>query len=203
METGRDGAATAPSRRHVIVAAAAELFHRQGFERTSTQEIADAVGLLKGSLYHHVRSKGDVLFAIMQEVHDDLQANADRAAAAEGSPVEQVVSFIEGHLDVVLGNLTWGRVYSQELGALDVDRRERIIRERGDYERALRSLVATAQSAGQLRTDVDARLLTLWILTSLNSLYRWYQADGPMTPLQIKSSYCSMVMSGALGRDRA
>lgn len=203
MGTGADGTVTVPSRRHVIVSAAAELFHRQGFDRTSTQEIADAVGMLKGSLYHHVRSKGDVLFAIMDKVHDDLRANADRAASAEGSPVEQVISFIEGHLDVVLGNLTWGRVYSQELGALDVDRRERIIRERGEYERALRSLVETAQSAGQIRTDVDARLLTVWMLTSLNSLYRWYQADGHVTPAQIKSSYRSMVLGGVLVKDRA
>ena len=72
---------TAPSARYLeILDAAADLFFHKGFGATTTQDVADAVGLLKGSLYHHIGSKEDLLVGIIDDVH---AAAMERLAAAE------------------------------------------------------------------------------------------------------------------------
>jgi AcrR family transcriptional regulator len=66
----RSDATRAKLRRREIIEAAAEIFHRKGYSETSVQDIAEAVGILKGSLYYYIDSKEDLLFQMLLEVHE-------------------------------------------------------------------------------------------------------------------------------------
>ena len=71
--------ASPPRRRHLeVLEAAARVFHEKGYESTSIQDIADAVGILKGSLYYYITSKEDLLFEILQDVHEQGLRNLER-----------------------------------------------------------------------------------------------------------------------------
>jgi AcrR family transcriptional regulator len=69
-----------------ILEAAISLFSRKGFAAASVQDVADAVGLLKGSLYHYIDSKDDLLFRILDESHRQGTAIMDEIAALDVPP---------------------------------------------------------------------------------------------------------------------
>src|SRR5205085_11393735 len=85
---------TREERQKQIVDAAAEIFCRQGYEQTSTQEIAEAVGMLKGSLYHYIASKEDILYAIVSDVHRGTELSIDRVRSLEGTPLMRIRAFV-------------------------------------------------------------------------------------------------------------
>ena len=88
----------APRRRQQeILEAAARVFHEKGYESTSIQDIADSVGILKGSLYYYITSKEDLLFEIIQGVHEEALKNLDRTAAVEGDALQKIRAFVVVH----------------------------------------------------------------------------------------------------------
>src|SRR5262245_1297495 len=93
-QTGRRGRATG-GRRQEIIDAAAEVFHRKGYSDASIQDIADEVGLLKGSLYHYIEAKEDLLFAVLSGVYELARQNIDHVRAMdELRPIERLRAYI-------------------------------------------------------------------------------------------------------------
>lgn len=135
----------ATARHDEIVAAAAELFHRNGYPGTSIQQIADRVGILKGSLYHHIRSKADLLHRVIEGLHDTfLAAMDDDLRNPEGTAVERAERILDRHLDILLSNMDAASVYRNSMEHLERGTRRRLMRERGAYERHVAELVAEA-----------------------------------------------------------
>src|SRR4051812_27611291 len=85
-------AAKGPRRRdQEVLDAAAKVFHTRGYADASVQDIADELGILKGSLYHYIDSKEDLLFRLLDETHDDVQKNLDEVAALPDlTPLERL-----------------------------------------------------------------------------------------------------------------
>src|SRR3954468_13338665 len=67
-----------------VLDAAARVFARRGYSDASVQDVADELGILKGSLYHYIRAKEDLLFWLLEAVHGDVQAILDEVAAEDG-----------------------------------------------------------------------------------------------------------------------
>src|SRR3954463_16258741 len=88
----------APRRRQQeILEAAARVFHEKGYESTSIQDIADAVGILKGSLYYYITSKEDLLFEILQSVHEEALENLAQIDATPGDALQRLRAFVTMH----------------------------------------------------------------------------------------------------------
>src|SRR3954471_18714428 len=88
----------APRRRQQeILEAAARVFHEKGYESTSIQDIADAVGILKGSLYYYIDSKEDLLYEILEGIHAEALESV-RKATAEGDPLQRIRAFVAAHI---------------------------------------------------------------------------------------------------------
>src|SRR5215217_3230815 len=88
----------APRRRqNEILEAAAQVFHEKGYESTSIQDIADAVGILKGSLYYYITSKEDLLYEILQDVHQAGIKNLELIDAVDGTALEKIRAFVVVH----------------------------------------------------------------------------------------------------------
>ena len=85
----------AAERKNEILDAAEELFAARGYEETSTGDILDRVGIARGTLYYHFKSKEDILDALIERVNDTLIARAKKAANDHNIPVvERIIQTI-------------------------------------------------------------------------------------------------------------
>ncbi len=176
--------ASPPTERYVqILDAAAELFFRKGYGATSTQDVADAVGMLKGSLYHHIDSKEDLLVGIIDEVHAAAMERLATAQDRDGSHLDRIRWFIRDHTDYNCRNLAQIGVYFREFEALTGERRERVGRDRRTYDRFLRTLIEAGQCDGTVRPHLDARVAANSVLAVGNWVYQWFdpQTQDPDT----------------------
>ena len=108
-------------RQSEILEAAAVVFREKGYESTSIQDIADAVGILKGSLYYYIDSKEELLYEILRKTHDDALRNVERTQAFEGTALEKVREFVASHVRFNAENLVKMGVFFHDFPRSFVD----------------------------------------------------------------------------------
>jgi AcrR family transcriptional regulator len=177
-----------------VVDAAAELFSQQGYAATSIQEIADAVGLLKGSLYHYINTKEDLLYAVILEAHQRTAALGYEALAMQGDASVKLDHIVDRHLRGAGANLAKVRVFYNESAALSPDRLEEILADRESYEHSLRKIIESGQVEGTFAAHLDPTLTTIAILAILNSVVQWYRPDGPRTIDEVVDMFSDLVL---------
>src|SRR5215212_1177686 len=160
------------ARRSELTRAAARLFAEKGYHGTSVGDLAQALGVQKGSLYHHIASKGDLLWEVAAEgaaaFHAGLDAIDDALPAAE-----KIRLALRAHLSVVADQLDVATVFVKEWHALEGERRDRFVAERRRYEERIRDLFREGVEGSELRTDLDAQTAALLFLSSANWAYTW------------------------------
>lgn len=183
-----------------VVDAAAECFHKKGYAGTSIHDVASAVGLLKGSLYHYIRSKDDLLFAVVREHHEAVFANVERVKSLDATYVEKLRAFISWHVEYNASNWQRAGVFYHEFRYLSPERLAEIVDARDAYERELRTLIAEGARAGEIRADVDPKLIAFVVLGVLNSLHQWYRPDGALPAGVIADHFATLLLEGLAGR---
>ena len=187
----------APRRRQQeILEAAARVFHAKGYESTSIQDIADSVGILKGSLYYYITSKEDLLFEIIQGVHEEALKNLDRTAAVDGDALQKIRAFVVIHFTHNAVNLVKMAVFFQDFRSLNGKRRELIVEERDLYDAFLRDLIRQGQKDGIICPDLDPKLAAITVLGMMNWIYHWYRPGGALPATAIANAYADFVVAG-------
>ena len=163
-----------PTRRNELTRQAARLFAEQGYHGTSMEDLAAAMGVQKGSLYAHVRSKGDLLHEIARDgalaFHLALDGIDERLPV-----VERIRLALRAHLRVVAEQLDVATVFVREWRYLDDERREEFVTERRRYEERIRALFREGVDQSELRTDLDVDGAALHFLSAANWAYTWLQ----------------------------
>ncbi|WP_433471514.1 TetR/AcrR family transcriptional regulator [Saccharomonospora azurea] len=134
---GRPRRGPDPERFREIVEAAAEVFLGKGYSGTSIQDTSHRVGILKGSLYHYVRSKEDFLYRIIKDVYDEAIAEIRKVSELEGEPLEKLAEFIRLHVRFTASHLTAYTIQLREFEQLSAERPEEIRRGGETYVEAL------------------------------------------------------------------
>ena len=181
-------------RRREIIDAAAAIFSEKGYEATSIRDVAEAVDILKGSLYYYVKSKEELLFEVIQEVHQGGLANLE-GGKRDGSALDRIRSFVERHITYNARNLVKMTVFLHDFRSLGPELRAEIIEARDVYDRHLRALIAAGQAEGSVRATIDPRLASFSILGSINWTYQWYRPEGPNTIEEIASEFADMAVN--------
>src|SRR6266496_4552857 len=162
------------TRRSELTREAAKLFAQKGYHGTSIGDIAEALGVQKGSLYSHIASKEDLLYETMREgaaaFHGALDAIPEDRAATE-----KIRLALRGHLRVVAEQLDVATVFVQEWRYLDGPRRDEIVAERRRYEERIRDLFREGRELSELRADLDETVAALLLLSAANWAYTWLQ----------------------------
>ncbi|MDN5914385.1 MAG: TetR/AcrR family transcriptional regulator [Pseudonocardia sp.] len=179
-----------------LIEVATQVFYEKGYDGASLQDIADRLGMLKGSLYYYIQSKEDLLFDVISTVHRDGLAVVRARADVEGTPLEKLESVIVGHVEHTCRNLVPTAVFLHELSALPADRREEVLGSEHAYQGVFRDLIEQAQKQEDVRDDLDPRLATLSVLGSTNWVYRWFRPGGAFTPEQIGAELAEMTIRG-------
>ena len=162
------------TRREELTRQAARLFAQKGYHGTSIGEIAEALGVQKGSLYAHISSKQDLLYETMLEGAHAFHAGLD-AIGEELRPSEKIRLALRSHLRVVADQLDVATVFVQEWRYLEGARRDEIIAERRRYEERIRALFREGRELGELRSDLDDVTAALLALSAANWAYTWLQ----------------------------
>jgi AcrR family transcriptional regulator len=186
---------TVRNTRQDVIAAAGRLFADKGYHGTSMRDLGRELGLLGSSLYAHVESKQDLLVEVVEEGARLFHASAAAALAAGGSSSDQLRQLIAGHVGVVLDNPDVVRTYLNEAKMLDAEHRSRVIAARDRYERAFRQVIGAGISDASFRADLDPKLSSIFILSILNALERWYRADGQVDGAQLVDDLTVFVLA--------
>jgi TetR/AcrR family transcriptional regulator, cholesterol catabolism regulator len=161
-----------PTRRHELTRQAAKLFAERGFHGTSMGDIAEALGVQKGSLYSLTGSKQQLLYETMRAGAEAFHAALDDVP--ESAPAaEQVRTALRGHLRVVAEQIDVATVFTREWRYLEGAERDEILSERRRYEERWRRLFQDGLEKGELRTDLDVSAAVLLVLSAANWAYTW------------------------------
>lgn len=164
--------------RERILHAAARLFRERGYQRTTVRDIADRVGILSGSLFHHFRSKEEMLREIMREAALSVCVRAEELAARPGTPAERLRALIGLELEAVVGEprrnyhavlfLEWREVPEPAKPEYTMLQRR--------YTRTWRAVLDECAQAGLLRCEPAAALHILHG-AMLNTMI-WFRPSG-------------------------
>jgi AcrR family transcriptional regulator len=169
-------------RRSELTRVAAQLFAEKGYHGTSIGDLAEAFGVQRGSLYHHIESKADLLWEVAWEGAESFHAALD--AVPEGLPAaERIRLALRGHLAVVAGQLDVATVFVKEWNALTGERRARFLAERRRYEERIRELFREGVERSELRTDLDVATAALLFLSAGNWAYAWLREEADTAAL--------------------
>lgn len=179
-----------------VVAAAGRLFADRGYHGTSMRDLGKELGLLGSSLYSHVESKQDLLVEVVEEGARLFEASARRALSVEGSAAERLKALVAGHVDVVLDNLDVARTFLNEARMLDAEHRRRVLEARDHYEEAFRSVLGEGVTEGSFRKGLDAKTTSIFILSMLNAIERWYRPSGPLDRKSLVAELTAFSLAG-------
>jgi AcrR family transcriptional regulator len=191
--------------RQEILRAAARLFQQRGYDATSMNDVAAALKLSKGGLYHHFESKDEILFHIMShamQITEERVINVVRRidTARADSAEERLRMLIRLHIEVVLSpedrEIT---VMLHENHPLPPALRRKINGRKKDYVHFVEHLVADVQRKRNSPTTVTPRAAAFALLGMINWIYQWYKPDGPLTGDALVKQYTDIFFRGAVG----
>lgn len=180
---GRDERSESERRREVILMAG-QLFCRHGYERTTVRELARAVGLQSGSLFHHFRSKEEILVAVMNNGIQEVIDGGEQALAHYQAPADRLAALFRVHMWSMLhgagGDAMNALVY--EWRSLSAPSQAVVKSLSGRYEEMWQEAVAAAVDAGLLAGD--ARVIKRCVLGAMNLTVQWYKPGGRLQPAE-------------------
>jgi len=185
-------------RRQEVVDGAAREFARRGYDQTSVQQLADALGIAAGGIYHYFTGKEQLLIAICDELTDPL-LDAARALLADGAdePEEQLRALVRLWVAQVIARRHHALVFQQERHLVDHgDQWKGVRASRKAFERLVEETLARCA----LAVD-DRRLALSALLGMVNHTAQWYRPRGRLDAARIADGYVDLMLSRG-GRPR-
>lgn len=195
--------AEAKQRLREICRIAARVFYEKGYDGASMQNIAEAVGLTKAGLYHHVGSKDRLLFEIMNYGMDILDETVLEKVKSIQDPQEKLRQTIIGHIDLVIRardlEIT---VILHENRSLKGALRKKINARKKAYIHYLEDLISQVQDQHGHERLISPFLATFNLLGIVNWLYQWYQPEGPISQDELTQGCVDFFFRGLLGTEK-
>jgi AcrR family transcriptional regulator len=199
-EPSRRGGNGPRRRDQEVLAAAVKVFHTRGYADASVQDIADELGILKGSLYHYIDSKEDLLFRLLDETHSEVEAILEEVAALPGlRPLDRLQEYVRRQVEYTTRNLPKMAIYYHDVDQLSEQRHRELLRKRRVHEQFVTGVIEAAQADGDAAADLDPRMLTNLLFGSMIWIYRWYNAGGKLRPPELAEACSAFVLRGVVG----
>jgi TetR/AcrR family transcriptional regulator, cholesterol catabolism regulator len=175
--------------------AATRLFRERGFHATSMQDLAEELGMNRGSLYHYIDAKDDLLWAIVSGAITRLESVVRPILEGTGTPPDRLGRAIEAHLAFAAEHGDELALVQIELRALAPERRATLIRQRDAYEGAWREVIRQGVADESLR-PVDVPLASIAILSVCNWFTQWFRPDGALGVPAIGHEFADLFLDG-------
>ncbi|WP_432841498.1 TetR/AcrR family transcriptional regulator [Dactylosporangium sp. CA-092794] len=192
----RTGGEESSARRSQLLDAAERVFHRRGYSAATIQEIADEFGILKGSTYHYVRSKEQLLLEVEERAHRHVFAEVSAAVDSVSEPIERLWMFIHSLILLNARTPTMGSLTKATLDLPPGAGRDRIAQARHRFEDLLRTLLDDAVEARAVPAGLNGKVVAFGIFGLINSIYLWYRPGGPISPDELAHTYADSLIAG-------
>ena len=186
--------------RQEILRTAARLFQQRGYDATSMNDVAAALKLSKGGLYHHFQSKDEILFEIMNHAMEITQERVIAPVRDIADPEERLRALIRLHIEVVLSprdrEIT---VMLHENHPLPPTLRKRINPRKKEYVHFVESLIADVSNASRgVKGAVSPRAAAFALLGMINWIYQWYKPEGELQANNLIPQFTELLFGGIL-----
>ena len=184
--------------RQEILRTAARLFQQRGYDATSMNDVAAALKLSKGGLYHHFQGKDEILFHIMSHAMDITEEKVINAVRGISDPEERLRTLIRLHLHVVLSERDREiTVMLHENHPLPPPLRKRINARKKEYIHFMERLIAEVRRIRQSKGVVSPRAAAFALLGMINWIYQWYKPEGTLAGEDLVQQYTAIFFAGA------
>jgi TetR/AcrR family transcriptional regulator, cholesterol catabolism regulator len=191
-------------RRAELLALAATLFAERGLRATTVRDIADAAGILSGSLYHHFDSKESMVDEILREFLDDLFGRYREILAGDLAPPATLQAIVVASFEAIDKQHDAVAIYQNEARRLAQAPRFSYIDERWAEFRSLwRDILRAGVADGSFRSDLDVDLTYRFLRDTVWVGVRWYRPGGGVDVEAVAEQYLSIVLDGISTRRRA
>jgi AcrR family transcriptional regulator len=180
-----------------VVLSAARVFAQRGYDQTSVPELADALGIAAGGLYHYFAGKEELLIAVCDQLMEPLLAEAESLMGTEQSPDRQLRALVRLWVAHVIEHRDHMLVFQQERHVIDHGEQWRNVREsRKRFERLVDGVLQEAHDQGLTRIE-DSRLALSALLGMVNHTAQWYRPRGRLTATGIADGYVDLILGDA------
>lgn len=187
-----------PSRWDDVVAAAAKVFDRKGFGGSSLEDIAQEVGMLKGSLYNYISTKEDLLFAVVRPAAEELLAKARSLRDVDLPPSEKIRQLATTHVEIIDRQLPYVSVYVREIAGRGISA-EWSAMDR-EYVGHVEAILTEGRDQGHFDTSTNPHVAALSLIGALNWLTRWYRPAEFGSPRDVAGQISDVFLAGMLVR---
>jgi AcrR family transcriptional regulator len=198
-ESGANGS----ERRAELLALAAEMFAERGFRATTVRDIADAAGILSGSLYHHFDSKESMVDEILRSFLDELFGRYREIVAAGGDPRDMLRAVVVASFEIIDRRHADVAIYQNESRYLTQFDRFAYIDELGaEFRKLWVGILEEGVRSGVFRPDLDVELVYRFIRDTVWVAVRWYRPGGGLSAQAVAEQYLGILLDGIATRRR-
>jgi AcrR family transcriptional regulator len=180
-----------------IYRTAAQIILRKGYDATSVNDIANALGMTKAGLYHYINGKKELLFDIMNFGLDELDEEVVTPACAIADTGARLRFIIESHARLVTRGQGAITILVDEITALTPAQNRKITRRKRQYFDSLRNVLNQLKKEGRLQ-DVNTTAATFSLLGMIHWLSRWFRQGGTLTEEQVAEDIVKIALQGLL-----
>ncbi|MDQ8043908.1 MAG: TetR/AcrR family transcriptional regulator [Solirubrobacteraceae bacterium] len=200
---GASGAASSERARRrdaEVLAAATKVFYDKSYADSSVQDVADELGILKGSLYHYIKTKEDLLSWLVQDVHDDVEGILAEVQAVEGlDPLDRLELYIRKQIVYNAKSIPRITVYHHDADQLSAVPRKELRARQKHSEQFVIDLISEAQARGEVSPSADAKLLSNCVFATMIWMYRWFKPGGRVSIDELTEVCVGYAMAGVRG----
>jgi AcrR family transcriptional regulator len=183
-------------RRDEVLQAAADLFFEKGYEATSTADIAERVGILRGSVYYYLETKEALLFELLEGVFAGFLSALAEIQTEECDALEKLRRVVGQHVKYLADNLVRTTLFLTESRSLSIEHRAVVLEQEEEYRSALVDLIAGGQRERTIRGDVSPEIVAMAIVGAANWVHRWYWSGGNATADEIARQFEIILTEG-------
>lgn len=177
-----------------VLNTAVSVFNERGYDGTSMEDLARALGVTKSAIYYHVPGKEELLSRALDRALDGLSATIADKRAAEGRAIDRLEWVVRQSVAILVDRLPYVTLLlrvrgnsATELRALD---------RRREFDRFVSTLVKEASADGDIRPDLDPALVTRLLFGTVNSISEWYRPTRPTSAADLADAIVTLTFDG-------
>ena len=182
-----------------LLETATRLFKEKGYHNTSMQDLADALGIQKGSLYYYIESKEELLRRLLERATSFLTFQIDEIYASDLPPAEKLCWALENHAVMMMDHLDLVAVYLQEYRNLPPERLKEALAVRKHYEQVLMQIIKDGIAIGDFR-PTNVKMAAFGLLGMVNWTHQWFSPEGSFTSQEIAATLSDLALHGLVQR---
>jgi AcrR family transcriptional regulator len=186
-----------PNRRDELLEIAAVLFAERGFRNTTVRDIADAAGILSGSLYHHFDSKEAMVDELLDTFQQQLFDTFEEIVASDRGPRAKLEAVVRVSFEAIDQHHSEVAIFQNDAAYLSGFERFGYLAERNArFERLWRGVLHEGVGSGELRQDLDIDLVYRFLRDTVWVAVTWYRPGGALSADQVADQYLSILLEG-------